>query len=109
MAPLVFEDLVIAGPAGAENGIKGWIGAFRLSDGAPVWRFNTVPAPGEPGAETWGPSGAHPVGGGAVWASVALDVEAGRLYVPVSNPAPDLFADVRMGANLYTKKPRPAS
>jgi alcohol dehydrogenase (cytochrome c) len=102
MAPLVFEDLVIAGPAGAENGIRGWIAAFRLSDGEPVWRFNTVPAPGEPGAETWGPPGNHPVGGGAVWAPVALDVEAGRLYAPVSNPAPDLFSDVRAGANLYT-------
>ena len=102
MAPLAFEDLVIAGPAGAENGIRGWIGAFRLSTGEPVWRFNTVPAPGEPGAETWGTPGSHPVGGGAVWSPVALDVEAGRLYVPVSNPAPDFFADVRPGANLYT-------
>jgi len=102
MAPLVFEDFVIAGPAGAENGVRGWIGAFRLSDGEPVWRFNTVPLPGEPGAETWGDPGNHLVGGGAVWAPVALDVETGRLYVPTSNPAPDLFTDVRAGANLYT-------
>jgi alcohol dehydrogenase (cytochrome c) len=102
MAPLVFEDLVIAGPAGAENGIRGWIGAFKLSNGEPVWRFNTVPGPGEAGAETWGPPGAQPVGGGAVWAPVGLDVDSGRLYVPVSNPAPDLFSDNRLGANLYT-------
>jgi alcohol dehydrogenase (cytochrome c) len=102
MPPLAFEDLVIAGPAGAENGVRGWIGAFRLSDGAPVWSFNTVPAPGEAGAETWGDPGNHPVGGGAVWAPVALDVEAGRLYLPVANPAPDFFADVRAGVNLYT-------
>jgi alcohol dehydrogenase (cytochrome c) len=101
MSPLVFEDLVIVGPAGAEAGIRGWVGAFRLSNGEPVWRFNTVPAPGEPGSETWGGKEAH-VGGGAVWAPFALDAEAGRVYLPVSNPAPDLFSDARPGANLYT-------
>jgi alcohol dehydrogenase (cytochrome c) len=67
-----------------------------------VWRFNTVPEPGEPGSETWTTTAAHPVGGGSIWAPVALDVDAGRLYLPVSNPAPDLFTDVRGGANLYT-------
>jgi alcohol dehydrogenase (cytochrome c) len=102
MAPLAFEDLVIAGPAGAENGVRGWIGAFRLADGEPVWRFNTIPGAGEPGAETWGDAGGHHVGGGSVWAPVALDVQSGRVYLPVANPAPDLFGDVRPGANLYT-------
>ena len=102
MAPLIFEDLVIAGPAGAENGVRGWIGAFRLDNGEPVWRFSTIPGPGEPGAGTWGDAGGHHVGGGSVWAAAALDVQAGRLYVPVANPAPDLFGDVRPGANLYT-------
>ena len=102
MAPIVFEDLVIIGPAGAENGVRGWVGAFRLSNGEPVWRFNTVPEPGEPGSETWGNPGNHLVGGGAVWAPFALDPEAGRVYLPVANPAPDFFPDVRLGANLYT-------
>src|SRR5262249_843896 len=58
MPPVIFEDLVIIAPAGNEVPIKGWVGAFRLGDGAPVWRFNTVPRPGEPGAETWGPADA---------------------------------------------------
>jgi alcohol dehydrogenase (cytochrome c) len=102
MAPVAFQDLVIAGPAGAENGVRGWVGAFRLSDGEPVWRFNTVPLPGEPGAETWGDPGNNLVGGGAVWAPFAIDPEAGRVYLPVANPAPDFFAEVRRGANLYT-------
>src|SRR5205085_457005 len=53
MAPLIHDGLVVIGPAGSENSIKGWIGAFRLADGTPVWRFNTVPKPGEPGADTW--------------------------------------------------------
>jgi alcohol dehydrogenase (cytochrome c) len=102
MAPVVFEDLVIAGPAGAENGVRGWVGAFRLSSGEPVWRFNTIPRPGEPGAETWGDPGNNLVGGGAVWAPFAVDVEAGRVYLPVANPAPDFFPEVRRGDNLYT-------
>jgi alcohol dehydrogenase (cytochrome c) len=102
MAPVVFDDLVIAGPAGAENGVRGWVGAFRLSDGEPVWRFNTIPRPGEPGAETWGDPGNNLVGGGAVWAPFAVDVEAGRVYLPVANPAPDFFPEVRRGDNLYT-------
>src|SRR5207253_193031 len=46
MAPLIYGDLVVIGPAGSENNIKGWIGAFRLAEGTPVWRFNTVPRPG---------------------------------------------------------------
>jgi outer membrane protein assembly factor BamB len=47
MAPIVHDDLVLIGPAGSENNVQGWVGAFRLSDGTPAWRFNTVPKPGE--------------------------------------------------------------
>lgn len=47
MPPLVYDDLVIIGPAGSEFGVRGWVGAFRLVDGSPVWKFNTVPEPGE--------------------------------------------------------------
>ncbi len=102
MPPMIFEDLVLIGPAGSENNIQGWVGAFRLSDGAPVWRFNTVPRPGEPGAETWGGVAGIPSGGGSIWTPMSLDVERGELYVAVTNPAPDLPAHLRPGANLYT-------
>jgi alcohol dehydrogenase (cytochrome c) len=101
-APMLFEDLVLIGPAGSEMGVKGWIGAFRLDSGEPVWRFNTVPDDGEPGAETWPNSGARAGGGGAVWGSLSLNVEEGRVYVPVSNPTPDWDGDQRLGDNLYT-------
>jgi alcohol dehydrogenase (cytochrome c) len=77
MAPVIFEDLVLIGPAGSENNLQGWIGAFRLSDGSPVWRFNTVPKPGEPGFETWKNPKGIPMGGGAVWTSFALDTQNG--------------------------------
>lgn len=102
MAPLIFEDLVLIGPAGSENNIQGWVGAFRLSDGMPAWRFNTVPKPGEKGYDTWKNPKQIPVGGGAVWTSFSLDVEAGDMHVAVTNPAPDLPIHLRQGDNLYT-------
>lgn len=102
MPPLIFGDLVVIGPAGSENAVKGWIGAFRLEDGQPVWRFNTVPRPGEPGADTWRTAPGVPVGGGAVWTPLSLDTGRGELYVAVTNPAPDLAAQLRPGSNLYT-------
>ncbi|MBK7601152.1 MAG: PQQ-binding-like beta-propeller repeat protein [Acidobacteria bacterium] len=102
MAPLLYEDLILIGPAGSESGVKGWVGAFRLEDGAPVWRFNTVPDEGEPGAETWKDPTALTTGGGSIWAPLSLDPVKGVLYVPVSNPAPDFYTDSRLGNNLYT-------
>jgi alcohol dehydrogenase (cytochrome c) len=101
MPPVIFEDLVIIGPAGNEVPIQGWVGAFKLKDGDPVWRFNTVPRPGEPGAETWSPTDV-PTGGGAVWTPFSLDPAEGLLFVATGNPAPDFYTDVRQGANLYT-------
>jgi alcohol dehydrogenase (cytochrome c) len=101
MPPVVFDDLVIIGPAGSEAPIRGWVGAFRLETGEPVWRFNTVPQPGEAGEDTWARSTAV-TGGGAVWTPFSLDPERGLVFVPVGNPAPDLYGDVRRGANLYT-------
>jgi alcohol dehydrogenase (cytochrome c) len=102
MAPLVFEDLVLVGPAGSENNLQGWVGAFRLSNGTPVWRFNTVPKPEEPGYETWINPRKIPVGGGAVWTPFSLDTTTGDLHIAVTNPAPDLPIHLRQGQNLYT-------
>ena len=101
MPPVVFEDLVIIGPAGNEVPVRGWVGAFRVATGEPVWRFNTRPAAGEPGAETWSMTEAL-TGGGAVWTPFSLDPAQGLVFVPVGNPAPDFYSDVRQGANLYT-------
>lgn len=102
IAPVIFENLVLLGLGISEQGVKGWISAFRLEDGELVWRFNTVPDDGEPGAETWGNADARVKGGGAVWTPLSLDPSKGLVYVPVANPAPDFFGDIRPGANLYT-------
>jgi alcohol dehydrogenase (cytochrome c) len=102
MPPLIWQDLILYGPAGADFGPKNWIGAFRLTDGQPVWRFNLIPDPDEPGAETWKNREALMHGGGSLWTPLSLDTSAGVLYVPVGNPAPDFFGAVRPGDDLYT-------
>ena len=102
MAPLIYDNLVIIGPAVSEWALKGWIGAFRLENGERVWRFNIVPAPGEPGAETWKQPEGFPVGGGGVWTAPTLDPEHELIYVATGNPAPDFPAALRGGTNLYT-------
>jgi alcohol dehydrogenase (cytochrome c) len=103
MPPLIYDDLVIIAPAGGELGIKGWVGAFRLSNGEPVWKFNTVPDPGDPAAKTWGPNPAVlKTGGGAVWTPLALDTKRGLVFVPVGNPIPTVYDANRPGENLYT-------
>ena len=102
MPPLILDGRIFIGPAGSELNVQGWIGAFELADGTPVWRFNTVPKSGEPGFDTWQNDPDLPVGGGAIWTPLAFNAERGELYVPVSNPAPDFPAHLRPGANLYT-------
>ena len=102
MAPLIYEDLILIGPAGSENAISGWVGAFRLSDGSEVWKFKTVPGADEPGSENWQHAAGIKVGGGAVWTPFSFDPEKEELYVAVTNPAPDFPAALRPGDNLYT-------
>ncbi len=102
MAPMIFEDKVFIGPAGSENNISGWVGAFRLVDGEELWRFQTVPGARAPHDESWPNPENIPLGGGAVWTPFTLDVAKRELYVAVTNPAPDLPAHLRPGPNLYT-------
>jgi alcohol dehydrogenase (cytochrome c) len=102
MAPLIFEDLVLIGPAGGENAISGWVGAFRLRDGSLVWKFGTVPGPTLEGLASWANPHGIKLGGGAVWTPFSLDAARGELFVAVTNPAPDLAANLRPGDNLYT-------
>ena len=103
MPPLVHGELVYIGPAGSEWASSGWVGAFHVNNGEQVWKFNIVPADGEPGAETWGPDpAARKHAGGNLWTPLSYDLERDLLYVPGGNPAPDFYDDARPGANLYT-------
>jgi alcohol dehydrogenase (cytochrome c) len=99
----VITDKVIVGPAGGEYGIRGFIAAFDAKSGKEVWRFNTVPGPGEPGHDTWpASSDAWQHGGGSIWVTGSYDAELNLLYFGTGNPGPDWNADPRPGANLYT-------
>ena len=99
--PIVpYRDVVLAGAAGSEYGARGWIGAFNLKTGEPVWRFNTVPAAGDSAASTWGDP--NEIAGGGIWTAVSIDAARGEVYVPVGSVAPPFNDDARPGANLYT-------
>ncbi len=100
-APLVVDDKVIVGVSGGEAGIRGFLDAYDAKTGKPVWRFWTVPSPGEPGSESWpGDSWVH--GGGATWLTGSYDPELKLLYWGTGNPGPDWNGDSRVGDNLYT-------
>ena len=103
MAPLIVKDKVIMGPAGGEYGIRGFIAAFDAKTGREIWRFNTVPGPGEAGHETWpADTNAWEHGGGSIWTTGAYDPELNLMYFGTGNPGPDWNADPRPGNNLYT-------
>jgi len=102
MPPSIFNDMILIGPAGSENAISGWLGAFSISDGDLIWKFYTVPEAAAGGGPTWGNPEDIKLGGGAVWTPLSFDIEANEVYVAVTNPAPDLPGYLRPGDNLYT-------
>jgi alcohol dehydrogenase (cytochrome c) len=105
LAPLVIKDKVIVGVAGGEYGIRGFIGAYRAATGEEAWRFYTIPAPGEPGHETWKGDPTDQAwlhGGGSVWMTGSYDPSLNLTYWGIGNPGPDFNADKREGDNLYT-------
>ncbi len=100
-APLVVKDKVIMGTAGGEYGIRGFIAAYDVKTGAEKWRFYTIPAPGEPGSNSWpGDSWMH--GGAPVWVTGSYDPQLNLTYWGIGNPGPDWNGDKRAGDNLYS-------
>jgi len=101
VAPLVVGDLVVAGVAGGDHGMRGFVAAFHADTGALAWRRWTIPRRGEPGIETW--TGKEPLlGGGATWLTGSYDPASGTLYWATGNPWPDGDDRDRPGDNLYT-------
>jgi alcohol dehydrogenase (cytochrome c) len=101
MSPNVIKDKVIIGTAGGDMGIRGYIAAFDAKTGEEVWRFYTIPAPGEPGNDTWS-GDSWRTGGAAVWNAAAYDPETNLAFWGTGNPAPDWDGSVRLGDNLYS-------
>lgn len=102
LAPLVVKDLVIVGNSGAEYGVRGHIDAFHIDTGERAWRRYTVPAPGEPGSETWPDDEAWARGGGSAWITATYDPELDLMFWGTGNPGPDFNGAVRPGDNLFT-------
>jgi PQQ-dependent dehydrogenase (methanol/ethanol family) len=85
--PLVVRDKVITGFGGGEYGVRGSLQAFDLNTGKQIWKTFTVPAPGEPGSDTWkGDTGLR--GGGAAWLVGSYDPKTDTVYWGTSNPGP---------------------
>jgi alcohol dehydrogenase (cytochrome c) len=100
LAPLVVKGKVIVGVSGGEYGGRGFIEALDAGTGKQVWKTYTIPAPNEPGGDTWSKD-AYKTGGGGPWLTGTYDAEADTLMWGVGNPGPWL-ATLRPGDNLYT-------
>ncbi len=103
LAPLVLDNKVIVGISGGEYRTRGFIDAFDPQSGERIWRFNTIPGPGEPGSETW-PDDPEVLasGGGGTWMNGSYDPDLNLIYWGVGNPNPDYYGDSRPGDNLYS-------
>ncbi|MBL8179964.1 MAG: PQQ-dependent dehydrogenase, methanol/ethanol family [Bryobacterales bacterium] len=101
-APMVIKDKVIMGIAPSDHGLNGWLDAYHAETGERLWRWHTIPKPGEPGNETWA-GDSWKTGGGGTWLTGSYDPELNFLYWGTGNPAPDFDGDVRKGDNLYTE------
>ena len=100
-APLVVNGKVLVGTSGGDDGVRGFISAYDADTGRLVWKFWTIPAPGEPGSGSW-PGDSYLHGGGTTWMPGTFDRETNTVFWGTSNPAPDFDGDVRPGDDLYT-------
>jgi alcohol dehydrogenase (cytochrome c) len=101
LAPLALDGKIVVGVSGAEAGVRGYIDAYDSETGERLWRTFTVPAPGEPGSETW-QGDDWQTGGGSTWLTGSYDPDLDLLYWTTGNPAPDWNGDLRPGDNLFT-------
>ena len=103
LAPLVIDDKVIVGISGGEYPTRGFIDAYDPTTGDRIWRFYTVPSPGEFGSETW-PDDPEVMarGGGGTWMTGSFDPELNLIYWGTGNPNPDYYGEKREGDNLFT-------
>src|SRR5271156_184498 len=101
-APLVANGVLLTGISGAEFGIRGFLDGWDPQTGEHLWRHYTVPAPGEPGSETWPKdSDAWTHGGGSTWVTGSYEPALDLVYWGTGNPGPWASAP-RPGDNLFT-------
>jgi alcohol dehydrogenase (cytochrome c) len=102
-APLAIKDKIIVGAANGDTGVRDWIAGIDAKTGKRLWRQFIIPAPGEPGSETWkGNNNAWQTGGGAVWVTGTYDPDSNQTIWGTGNPVPMFDPTYRPGDNLYT-------
>jgi alcohol dehydrogenase (cytochrome c) len=102
-APLAIKDKIIVGAANGDTGVRDWIAGLDAKTGKRLWRQFIVPAPGEPGSETWkGNNNAWQTGGGAVWVTGTYDPDSNQTIWGTGNPVPMFDPTYRPGDNLFT-------
>lgn len=106
-SPLVIGDKIIVGQSYGDWATRGWIAALKADTGEELWRFYTVPEPGQPGSETWkcdeaGNPDCWKTGGGAAWVAGSYDPDTNTIYWGTGNPVPMYDPEYRPGDNLYT-------
>jgi alcohol dehydrogenase (cytochrome c) len=102
VAPMAINGKIIIGIAPGDHGLNGFLDAYDAETGERLWRWNTIPKPGEPGNETWA-GDSWKTGGGDTWLTGSYDPELNLIFWGIGNPAPDFDGDVRKGDNLYTE------
>ena len=100
-APLAVKDKVIVGMSGGEHPISGFLDAYDAATGKRLWRFNTIPQPGEANFGTWA-GDSWKTGGVSTWNTGSYDPESNTVFWGTSNPYPDYNGDFRAGDNLYS-------
>src|SRR6266545_667797 len=108
--PTIVNDMIIVGSSMAEGlgyrystNAKGLVRAYDARTGTQIWRFNTIPYPGEPGNETWESGSWEWTGNVGVWTQITVDPEAGLVYLPCESPTIDTYGGNRPGNNLYAE------
>jgi glucose dehydrogenase len=108
--PTVVGDMIIVGSSMFEGlgyrystNAKGLVRAFDVKTGKQIWRFNTIPMPGDFGNETWENGSWEWSGNVGVWTQISVDPEAGIAYLPVETPTIDEYGGNRPGNNLFAE------
>ena len=100
--PLVVNDKLMVGISGDGTDIQGFLSAVDPMTGRVLWRWDSVPKPGQPGFDTWPNAQAASHGGGTTWVTGTYDPDLNLIYWGTSNPHPVIAGATRKGANLYT-------
>src|SRR6478736_2700697 len=101
-APLYYDGIVYSGITGGEYGVRGRLTALDAKTGKILWRWYTLPAPGDVGGDSWPAGTDHYMHGGAtIWNTPALDPQLGLIYFSIGNCGPDYDGSMREGDNLF--------